>query len=120
MIERQKRVKCCLQPLIGLNAILKEGCEKIQTLSLVKECYAMKLDLFTKATVVDYAKTKPKSSRMSYFILTTTEQIPSMHSLKFFEHQNAVNLIEGILLTINYFYERLFVQLFFTDYFLST
>ncbi|MFL6320862.1 MAG: hypothetical protein ACJ72Q_10335, partial [Nitrososphaeraceae archaeon] len=29
--------------------------EKIQALSLAKECYSMKLDLLTNATVVDYA-----------------------------------------------------------------
>jgi hypothetical protein len=29
--------------------------EKMQALSLAKECYSMKLDLLTNATVVDYA-----------------------------------------------------------------
>jgi hypothetical protein len=51
--------------LIGLTAITKEawntsqqtgdGREKIQALSLAKECYSMKLDLLTNATVVDDA-----------------------------------------------------------------
>jgi hypothetical protein len=51
--------------LVGVNAILKEAWsisqqaedrrEKIQALSLAKECYAMKLDLLTNATVVDDA-----------------------------------------------------------------
>jgi hypothetical protein len=51
--------------MIGLTAILKEawntaqqtedGREKIQALSLAKECYSMKLDLLTNATVVDDA-----------------------------------------------------------------
>jgi hypothetical protein len=51
--------------LIGLNAIAKEACntgqntedkkEKIQALSLAKECYSMKLDLLTNATVIDDA-----------------------------------------------------------------
>jgi hypothetical protein len=51
--------------LVGLNAILKEAWntsqqtedkrEKIQALSLAKECYSMKLDLLTNATVVDDA-----------------------------------------------------------------
>jgi hypothetical protein len=61
---------------VGLNAITKEAWntaqntddkrEKIQALSLAKECYSMKLDLFTNATVVDDAirfvssKTKEK------------------------------------------------------------
>jgi hypothetical protein len=49
--------------LVGLTAILKEAWntsqqaqdkrEKIQALSLAKECYSMKLALFTNATVVD-------------------------------------------------------------------
>jgi hypothetical protein len=48
--------------LVGLNAITKEAWntaqstedkrEKIQALSLAKECYSMKLDLLTNATVV--------------------------------------------------------------------
>src|SRR5919206_2027617 len=51
--------------LVGLTAITKEAWntaastddkrEKIQALSLAKECYSMKLDLFTNATVVDDA-----------------------------------------------------------------
>jgi hypothetical protein len=51
--------------LVGLNAITKETWntaqstedkrEKIQALSLAKECYSMKLDLLTNATVVDDA-----------------------------------------------------------------
>src|ERR671933_634375 len=49
--------------LVGLNAITREAWntaantedkrEKIQALSLVKECYSMKLDLLTNATVVE-------------------------------------------------------------------
>jgi hypothetical protein len=51
--------------LVGLTAILREAwntsqqaedrSEKIQALSLAKECYSMKLDLLTNATVVDDA-----------------------------------------------------------------
>jgi hypothetical protein len=51
--------------LVGLTAILREAWntsqhtedrrEKIQALSLAKECYSMKLDLLTNATVVDDA-----------------------------------------------------------------
>jgi hypothetical protein len=64
--------------LIGLNAITREAWstaqntegkrEKIQALSLAKDCYSMKLDLLTNATVVDDAirfvskKLKEKSS----------------------------------------------------------
>jgi hypothetical protein len=69
--------------LVGLNAITKEAWntanntedkrEKIQALSLAKECYFMKLDLLTNATVVDDAirfvsqksKEKTKSSSSS-------------------------------------------------------
>jgi hypothetical protein len=62
--------------LVGLNAITKEAWntaqstedkrEKIQALSLAKECYSMKLDLLTNATVVDdairFVAQKSKSS----------------------------------------------------------
>ena len=51
--------------LVGLTAILREAwatsqqtedkIEKIQALSLAKECYSMKLELLTNATVVDDA-----------------------------------------------------------------
>ncbi|MFL6401054.1 MAG: hypothetical protein ACJ72J_15940 [Nitrososphaeraceae archaeon] len=50
--------------LVGLTAILREAWntqqteykrEKIHALSLAKECYSMKLDLLTNATVVDDA-----------------------------------------------------------------
>jgi hypothetical protein len=62
--------------LVGLNAITREAWntahntedkrEKLQALSLAKDCYSMKLDLLTNATVVDDAirfvssKTKEK------------------------------------------------------------
>ena len=51
--------------IVGLNAITKEAWntsantednrEKIQALSLAKECYSMKLDLLTNAAVIDDA-----------------------------------------------------------------
>jgi predicted transcriptional regulator len=51
--------------MVGLNAITREAWntaqstddkrEKIHALSLAKECYSMKLDLLTDATVVDDA-----------------------------------------------------------------
>ena len=51
--------------MIGLDAVTREAWsteqntedkrEKIQALSLAKECYSMKLDLLTNATVVDDA-----------------------------------------------------------------
>jgi hypothetical protein len=60
--------------IVGLNSILTEAWnttantedkrEKIQALSLAKECYAMKLELLTNATVVDdairFVSEKPK------------------------------------------------------------
>ena len=66
--------------LVGLTAITKEAWntaqstedrrEKIQALSLAKECYSMKLDLLTNATVVDDAirfvsSNKPKENLTS-------------------------------------------------------
>ena len=61
-MQATRRYEKCL---VGLNAITKEAWntaeqtedrrEKIQALSLAKECYSMKLDLFTNATVVDDA-----------------------------------------------------------------
>jgi DNA-binding MarR family transcriptional regulator len=65
--------------LIGLTAITKEAWkieqntedkrEKIQALSLAKECYSMKLDLLTNATVVDdairFASSKSKENSKS-------------------------------------------------------
>ena len=59
--------------LVGLTAILREAWntsqqtednrEKIQALSLAKECYSMKLDLLTNATVVDDAVRFTKESQ---------------------------------------------------------
>src|SRR5690348_8359126 len=67
--------------LVGLTAITKEAWntaantedkrEKIQALSLAKECYSMKMDLLTNATVVDDAirflsnKSKDKEDQKS-------------------------------------------------------
>ena len=65
--------------LVGITAILKEAWntsqqaqdkrEKIQALFLAKECYSMKLDLLTNATVVDdairFVSSKSKESSNS-------------------------------------------------------
>src|ERR1051325_2645600 len=65
--------------LVGLTAITREAWntaqntedkrEKIQALSLAKECYSMKLDLLTNATVVDdairFVSTKSKDKQKS-------------------------------------------------------
>jgi predicted transcriptional regulator len=66
--------------LVGLTAITKEAWntaqntedkrEKIQALSLAKECYSMKLELLTNATVVDdairFVSQKSKENLKSY------------------------------------------------------
>src|ERR1051326_6417730 len=62
--------------LVGLTAITKEAWntanqsedkrEKIQALSLAKECYSMKLDLLTNATVVDDAIRFVSSNQSKY------------------------------------------------------
>ena len=69
--------------LVGLTAILREVWntsqqaqdkrEKIQALSFAKECYSMKLDLLTNATVIDDAirfvsskDSKPKHQSNNY------------------------------------------------------
>jgi hypothetical protein len=69
--------------LIGLNAITKEawntsqqtedGREKIQALSLAKDCYSMKLELLTNATVVDDAIRFVSSSK-------SKEKLKSSHN----------------------------------------
>jgi hypothetical protein len=65
--------------LVGLTAITKEAWnaatntedrrEKIQALSLAKDCYSMKLDLLTNATVIDdairFVSQKPKEKPLA-------------------------------------------------------
>ncbi|MFL6400491.1 MAG: hypothetical protein ACJ72J_13055, partial [Nitrososphaeraceae archaeon] len=67
--------------LVGLNAITREAWntaqdtednrEKLQALSLAKECYSMKLDLLTNATVVDdairFVFQKSRESKITIF-----------------------------------------------------
>ena len=62
--------------LVGLTAILREAWntsqqtddnrEKIQALSLAKECYSMKLDLLTNTTVVDDAISLQKNHKINW------------------------------------------------------
>jgi hypothetical protein len=69
--------------LVGLNVILREAWtisqqtedkrEKIQALSLAKECYSMKLELLTNATVVDDAIRFVSSNK-------STENLKSSHN----------------------------------------
>jgi hypothetical protein len=71
--------------LVGLNAITKEAWntaantedkrEKIQALSLAKECYSMKLDLLTNATVVDDAiRFVAEKSKLNYSNMQSNAQ----------------------------------------------
>jgi transposase len=75
--------------LVGITAILREAWttsyktedkrEKIQALSLAKECYSMKLDLLTNATVVDdairFVSSKTKESSNSNSIYRTDSHV---------------------------------------------
>jgi hypothetical protein len=64
------RVKCNYKRSMEYSTKTEDKREKIQALSLAKECYSMKLDLLTNATVVDDAirfvsqrsREEPKSS----------------------------------------------------------
>ena len=67
--------------LVGITTILREAWntsnrahdnkEKIQALSLAKDCYSMKLDLLTNASVVDDAMrfVSEHNNKFSFFIL---------------------------------------------------
>ena len=94
--------------LVGVTSILKEAWnttqttqdkrEKIQALSLAKECYSMKLDLLTNATVVDDAirfvafersKDKDREQEVQLHLLlmaaamrTTTKKLRSLIMMK--------------------------------------
>jgi len=73
--------------LVGLTAILREAWttaqnaedrrERIQALSLAKECYSMKLDLLTNATVVDdaigFVRVKWEIKSVYYFFFSSEE-----------------------------------------------
>ncbi|MFL6471577.1 MAG: hypothetical protein ACJ71H_12090 [Nitrososphaeraceae archaeon] len=75
---------------IGLNAITKEAWntaqntedkrEKIQALSLAKECYSMKLELLTNATVVDdaigFVSTKSKDKANIKSAVEDDKEVP--------------------------------------------
>jgi hypothetical protein len=49
------RVECIVKEAWNTSQQTQDRREKIQALSLAKECYGMKLDLLTNATVVDDA-----------------------------------------------------------------
>jgi hypothetical protein len=76
--------------LVGLTAITREAWntaastedkrEKIQALSLAKECYSMKLDLLTNATVVDDAirfvsSNRSKNNQKSSSLLEADKEV---------------------------------------------
>ena len=85
--------------LVGLNAILRvawitsqqaeDRREKIQALSLAKECYGMKLDLLTNATVVDDAIRFVREHGKS--ITTISSEVGTTAELK-----PKINTVEGI------------------------
>ena len=100
--------------LFGLNAIVKEARntsqqtedrrEKIQALSLAKECYGMKLDLLTNATVVDdairFVTEHGKSITTISSELGTTAalkpRINNVEDIKDTEHTHLSPLIQSI------------------------
>jgi predicted transcriptional regulator len=116
--------------LVGLNAITKEAWntaqstedkrEKIQALSLAKECYSMKLELLTNATVVDDAirfvsdkskyKEKQKSSssdsnwsdREESNELDYDEERSARRRARRGNRRNRSNYNESSFLTLNY------------------
>jgi hypothetical protein len=70
--------------MVGLTSILREAWntatnaqdkrEKIQALSLAKECYSMKLDLLTNATVVENAIRFVEEKSGRFHIVHTSTQ----------------------------------------------
>jgi predicted transcriptional regulator len=89
--------------LVGLNAITREAWttaqqtedkrEKIQALSLAKECYSMKLELLTNATVVDDAirfvsqKSKDRE-KLKSFSGNTNEEEKESNELGYDENED--------------------------------
>jgi hypothetical protein len=85
--------------LVGLNAITKEAWntanntedkqEKIHALSLAKECYSMKLDLLTNASVVDdairFVSQKSKEMVKSAFGIVVTQWVDGMVQILYAE-----------------------------------
>jgi hypothetical protein len=83
--------------LVGLNSIVKEAWstsqqtqdrrERIQALSLAKDCYAMKLELLTNATVVDDA-----IKFVTGHVATVSSNIRATHKAL----KDKINTVEGI------------------------
>ena len=95
--------------LVGLNAIVKEAWttsqqavdkrEKIQALSLAKECYGMKLDLLTNATVVDDAirfvtehgkSITTVSSEVGTTVAVLKPKISTVEDVEYTEHSHSL------------------------------
>jgi predicted transcriptional regulator len=88
--------------LVGLNAVTREAWntaqstedkrEKIQALSLAKECYSMKLDLLTNATVVDdairFVSEKSKVSKLKSS--STNEDDKESNGLDYDENKDQI------------------------------
>ena len=89
--------------LVGLTAILKEAWntaqntqetrEKIQALSLAKDCYSMKLELLTNATVVDDAirflfANLPKEREIAKDDVCITNEDTTLNDIQGFEEEN--------------------------------
>lgn len=95
--------------LIGLNSILKEAWmisqtentkgDKIKALALAKECYAMKLELLTNATVVDDAI----RFVASHITVKTTEKINSDKKVTINDENNYYEKQESIATTNSIF-----------------
>ena len=97
--------------LVGLTAILREAWntsqhtedtrEKIQALSLAKDCYSMKLDLLTNATVVDdairFVSSKQKEDQQQQQILSSEEKQEEKAKANglVIEHEDNSNDIQG-------------------------
>ena len=89
--------------MVGLTAILKEAWntaqntqetrEKIQALSLAKDCYSMKLELLTNATVVDDAirflfANLPKEREIAKDDVCITNEDTTLNDIQGFEEEN--------------------------------
>jgi len=95
--------------LVGLTAILKEAWstaqqtedrrEKIQALLLAKECYSMKLDLLTNATVVDdairFVSSKQKEEGQRQRQISSEEEKAKANGIVIENQDNSSDDIQG-------------------------
>jgi predicted transcriptional regulator len=101
--------------LVGLNEITKEAWatsydtedkrEKIQALSLAKECYSMKLDLLTNATVVEdairFASSRSKDNLNSINSDSNEEDKEQSKEPDYYEHEDQLEEEQTGEATIN-------------------